>query len=313
MPLISICIPAYKRVELLRRLIESILIQSFKDFEVIITDDSPDDLVMQLCESYQQKIDLRYFRNPLPLGTPENWNEGIRKATGQWIKIMHGDDWFASAQSLQQFVDLIRPEVDFIFSASSIHQEHKMPIYFSIGRFEEKLLKKDVRHLFHKNFIGPPSVILHRNDKTVWYDRRMKWLVDVDFYMAYLQQHKYVFTRAPLINVGFNEGQVTNQVIHDRNIVIPETNLLLSKTGTEILKAIWNFDFAWRLMRNYRIRTMADLTELNTNNPSDQPNPVFLHIIQSQARIPNSLLKIGIFSKAFMFVSYIRFRSSKRK
>jgi glycosyltransferase involved in cell wall biosynthesis len=40
-PLISICIPAYKRTEFLQRLLDSIDIQTFKNFEVIVTDDSP--------------------------------------------------------------------------------------------------------------------------------------------------------------------------------------------------------------------------------------------------------------------------------
>jgi glycosyltransferase involved in cell wall biosynthesis len=44
-PLISICIPAYKRIEFLQRLFDSIAIQTYKGYEVIITDDSPDEVV----------------------------------------------------------------------------------------------------------------------------------------------------------------------------------------------------------------------------------------------------------------------------
>lgn len=314
MPLISICIPAYKRVDLLSRLIDSILEQSFRDYEVIVADDSPNEDVKHLCASYRHRLDIIYSHNSPSLGTPENWNAAIRLAKGEWIKIMHDDDWFASPGSLQQFVDLITPGIDFIFSASSIHQYHRAPIHFQISAFEEKLLARDPRHLFHKNFIGPPSVIMHRNDQSQWYDRRMKWLVDVDFYIRYLADHRYVFTRQPLINVGFNEAQVTNQVIHDKNIVIPETILLLSKTGTDMMKSIWNFDFAWRLMRNYTIRSESELGKPGkTALPADQA-ALFGHIIKSQSWLSTGVLKTGIFSKAFMFVSYIRyrfFRSSK--
>jgi len=45
---ISICIPAYKNVGFLERLLHSISIQSFADYEVVITDDSPDDSVKNL-------------------------------------------------------------------------------------------------------------------------------------------------------------------------------------------------------------------------------------------------------------------------
>ena len=44
-PLISICIPAYKRIDYLQKLLDSISIQTFKDYEVIVTDDSPDESV----------------------------------------------------------------------------------------------------------------------------------------------------------------------------------------------------------------------------------------------------------------------------
>ena len=47
-PFVSICIPAYKRISYLKRLLESIIIQTYKDYEVIITDDSDNDSVKDL-------------------------------------------------------------------------------------------------------------------------------------------------------------------------------------------------------------------------------------------------------------------------
>ena len=95
LPLISICIPAYKRIEFLQRLFNSIAIQTYKDYEVIITDDSPDESVSTFIKNYGAIDNVLYFRNLITLGTPENWNESIRKASGTWIKLMHDDDWFA--------------------------------------------------------------------------------------------------------------------------------------------------------------------------------------------------------------------------
>jgi len=103
-PLISICIPAYKRVAYLQRLLESIAAQTFSGFEIILTDDSPDDSVANLIKNYSS-LNIKYFKNEAALGTPANWNCGIAKASGEWIKLMHDDDWFASPHSLQQFAD----------------------------------------------------------------------------------------------------------------------------------------------------------------------------------------------------------------
>ena len=101
--LISICIPAYSRVAFLQRLLASIAVQTFKDFEVIITDDSPGSDVQEVCSRYADAFPLIYYKNEPALGTPENWNEGIRRASGKWIKLMHDDDWFATPGALQQF------------------------------------------------------------------------------------------------------------------------------------------------------------------------------------------------------------------
>ena len=118
-PFISICIPAYKRVQFLKRLLDSIQSQSFTNFEVVVTDDSPGDEVAEMCNQYLRKFSLAYYKNNSPLGTPENWNQAIRMAKGQWIKLMHDDDWFSSNESLHEYAKAIEQhqKVDFFFSA----------------------------------------------------------------------------------------------------------------------------------------------------------------------------------------------------
>src|SRR2546421_11807457 len=115
-PFISICIPAYKRPHYLQRLLDSIAIQSFKDYEVIISDDSGDDnSVRDLVQKYDSVFALSYHRNTPSLGTPANWNNAIEKANGAWIKLMHDDDWFSSPTSLEEFANATKSGVDFIW------------------------------------------------------------------------------------------------------------------------------------------------------------------------------------------------------
>ncbi|HTJ12601.1 MAG TPA: glycosyltransferase family A protein, partial [Dinghuibacter sp.] len=125
-PLISICIPAYRRVAYLERLLESLATQTFGNYEVVLTDDSPDGSVRSLVERFAGRIPLRYHKNPTQLGTPGNWNEGIRQARGPWIKVMHDDDWFTGSDALQQFGAAIEanPGTDFFFSAyQNVHED----------------------------------------------------------------------------------------------------------------------------------------------------------------------------------------------
>ncbi|HTQ29280.1 MAG TPA: glycosyltransferase, partial [Puia sp.] len=232
--LISICIPAYKRIDHLKRLLDSIRIQLFKNFEVIVTDDSPAGEVGVLCEQYKEHFPLIYHRNAHPLGTPENWNESIRRANGKWIKLMHDDDWFTAEDSLGVFADTAtaHPSASFIFSAYrnvSLETEKTEDIF--VDNFRLKMLCKNPASLVSRNVIGPPSVILHKNDRRALYDNKLKWLVDIDFYMRSLAGRKPVYIDRILVNVGTGEFQVTTDCFRLRPVEIPENFYLLNKTG----------------------------------------------------------------------------------
>src|SRR5689334_3362096 len=117
-PKISICIPAYQRVQFLKRLLNSIREQSFHDFEVIVTDDSPGNEVSELCNEFREAFPLIYHKNVTTQGTPDNWNQAISKGKGDWVKDMHDDDWYANDKSLEEFIRTIEanPDARFLFS-----------------------------------------------------------------------------------------------------------------------------------------------------------------------------------------------------
>jgi glycosyltransferase involved in cell wall biosynthesis len=94
MTLVSICISTYRQVEFLRQTLHSILAQDYSEYEIVVTDDSPDDCVETVVRSMDFGTRMRFFRNRTRLGAPENWNEAVRRASGEYIKIMHHDDHF---------------------------------------------------------------------------------------------------------------------------------------------------------------------------------------------------------------------------
>lgn len=312
-PFISICIPAYKRIDYLKVLLHSIAEQSFKDFEVVLTDDSGDDSVFKLQKQYISSFSISYKKNLKALGTPENWNEAIRLAKGEWIKIMHDDDWFASSNSLGQFVQLINqnPRADLLFSGSDFVRNNKVFGSMHITNWELRLLKKDPANLYFKNFIGPPSVVIHRNKKDIWYDANMKWLVDVDFYMRFLQKNKtFAFSAEPLIKVGYSADQVTEKVFYDKTVFVKENLMIMQKLPHNIIRKIWNYDYTWRMMRNYNIKAVEELQQLYSPAADNIPD-YHRAILRFQRFIPHSVLKIGIFSKILMTISFVITRLRK--
>lgn len=306
-PLISVCIPAYKQVDYLRRLLDSVSIQTFKGFEVVITDDSPDNSVELLLKEYKSIPNLTYYKNEQPLGTPENWNEAIRKASGSWIKLMHNDDWFATNDALQQFFNAVQqnPNTDFLYSAfQNIEADSGKKEVVKMSATDKAFLNSNPYHLLKKVYIGNPSCTLVRNGLDIFYDNRYKFIVDFEYYIRLIQQ-----TGAPfyidkiLVNVGFHDEQVTAYTKYNPEIQIPENITFLNEQKKDILKNLVVFDYYWRLMRNLKIDSEEKLMYYLGDT---KPKPSIISMVQFQKKIPASLLKIGIVSKFFMTVAYCK-------
>jgi len=301
-PLISVCIPAYKRIDYLQKLLHSISIQTFKDYEVIITDDSPDDSVEKFVKSFNEIQSVYYYRNEKVLGTPENWNESIRRAKGIWIKLMHDDDWFESENSLMEFYNFLRkkPECNFIFSAHhnvSGDQIVKTVYLKSIGRF---LLSQSPLNLFKKIYIGNPSCTLIKRDLNIFYDNRFKWVVDFEYFIRCLKTRGYGYINLPLINIGLNDEQVTKFSFRVPEIEIPENQLLIEKSGVGILRNINVYDYYWRYYRNLKVRSESDIKKYY----SEPLHPLLKQMINFQKKIALNILKVGVISKLLMTINY---------
>ena len=306
-PFISICIPAYKRAEYLRRLLESIVIQSYKDFEVIITDDSSDDSVSSLIQNYAGYFKIIYQKNSKPLGSPENWNESVRLASGKWIKIMHDDDWFTDANSIQCFAGatISNPGSSFIFSAfNEMNLDTKQKKSFAITAIQRKLLKSSPLNLFKKNYIGHPSTTLILKSKDLYFDKCLRWVVDFEFYIRYLSKSNNHFANIskPLINIGINEFQITKEAFRNPEIEISEAIYLYYKLPSNCIRNIFVYDYYWRLMRNLSIKSNSELEKY----ADSQPVPQFLKsIVKLQSKIPDEVIRKGLFSKIFMGTHYL--------
>jgi len=301
---ISICIPAYKRVNYLKRLIESIIIQDYTDFEVIISDDSDDNSVAELINDYSDKINIRYFKNESPLGTPGNWNFAISKAKGQWIKLMHDDDWFASTDSLAQFAERTKEGNQFIFSAytNCFDGTTRIKEVFLSTRVKNRIIKHP-ELLFAGNVIGPPSVTMLHRSIVEKYDEKLKWFVDLEFYIKVLVRLKsYSYINKPLINIGISESQVTRTCQNIPEIELPEGLLILKTNGISSLKQVILYDVWWRMMRNNKIRSEEDLSIYT--KLEEWPEAI-RKMVNQQSLVPSFLLTIGAFSKCFMLCSYL--------
>lgn len=303
-PLLSICIPAYNRVPFLQRVLDSIAAQQFTDFEVIITDDSTTDAVQQFINKQSYRFSLQYIRNQQQLGTPRNWMEGMKYASGTWIKIMHDDDWFASTDSLKIFTEHIDEKVDCIFSGYSIYNEqNKLLVDQTISTARFAVIQTHPYLLFAKNELGPPSVLLFRSSMNELYDPTFKWLVDIEAYIRMMLRYKAVYIPQSLITMSRNDTQVTNEVFRNAAVEIKEALMYYQKLGAATHAQLYTYDAWWRLLRNLSIRSKQELVSY----ADGVPVPEFLsQLLRFQQKIPLSLLKNGVVSKLLMSYSFLR-------
>jgi len=236
MPKVSICIPVYKDINGVRRLLNSILNQTFKDFEIIITDDSPDLAVNELIREFD--LNITYVHNDSPLGACGNWNKSIDLASGEYIKIVHQDDFFTDSDSLNKFVKMLddNPSADFAFSGSrqvtiNPNDPFNVSNYYDRAISDKNLanMTDDYRDLYNGDWVGAPSATIFKKCD-VRFDPMLTWIIDVDFYMSMLKNNSsFICTKEPLISIGVSDTQLTNRCKDDADLNLREYRHVFNK------------------------------------------------------------------------------------
>lgn len=304
-PAISICIPAYKNASYLQRLLDSVAQQSFRNFEVVLTDDSPDTSVESLVAAYADKFPLHYHRNTPALGSPANWNKAIALAKGSWIKIMHDDDWFTDANSLQLFADAAAvSRYDCIFSGfTEVELESGKQHPFVISKIDAWMLRRNPLYLFRTNYIGHPSTTLIRNKQQQWFDERVKWVVDFECYIRLLRQCGGFYSIAqPLIAIGVGAAQITKESFRNPAVEIPESLYLLERLGLSALRNVFVHDYFWRLLRNLGMDNGMSLQQYAPG--VIVPNHLLRMLRWQQLAGQGLMRRSGLYSKCWMLAHW---------
>ncbi len=91
MPKISVITPAYNRADMLKETIESVLAQTYEDFEYIIVDDGSTDATKELVTRYLDDSRVEYFYHE-NIGEPKTVNRGYSLSKGEYTIVVNSDD-----------------------------------------------------------------------------------------------------------------------------------------------------------------------------------------------------------------------------
>lgn len=169
MPTVSVIIPSYNHEKFIEECIQSVLNQSFQDFEIIITDDASTDLTIKVLEQFDDPR-IKLFRHLSNQGASVATNNCIAHASGKYIAMLSSDDaWHPEKLAIQVEYLEQNPEIGAVFGKAEWIDETGQPLthhtfphveIFEVsnrGRFEW------LRHFFYKgNCLCHPCSLIRR-------------------------------------------------------------------------------------------------------------------------------------------------------
>lgn len=190
------------------RCVESLWNQTFQDFEIVVTDNSEDDAILNICRFF--KTGITYYRNPIK-GMAANTNEAIRRSRGELIKILYMDDFLAHRNALKKIVNSF--EGDWLVTACTHIREG--------NSYTENIHYPAYSQDIHtgNNTIGSPSVLTIRNKDPILFDEKLGWLLDCDYYRRMYDKYgEPICLRDINVIIGIHDGQETNVLGEQRKL-----------------------------------------------------------------------------------------------
>jgi glycosyltransferase involved in cell wall biosynthesis len=156
-PTASFIVLCYKLAHLLPECVDSILSQTYTDFEVLIMDDCSPDRTAEVAKSFQDPR-VKHIRNDKNLGLLGNQNEGVRLSRCKYVWIISADDYLRRPYILQRYVDLMEkhPNVGYAFCPGIIVENgQETGVQGSYGK-RDRIVSG---HVFLKTLVGGSMVI----------------------------------------------------------------------------------------------------------------------------------------------------------
>lgn len=205
-PSVSICLVTYNRDKLLPLTIDSLLRQSYGDFELIISDDASTDGTERICRDYAKSDRrIRYIRNTRNLGMPGNLNSSLQAATGRYLANLHDGDTYREDLIARWKLALdSHPTAGFVFNAyKSIDKGGNHIIYRETYPALIPGWKLGIRLLSRWDSCVYGTVMTRREvyEKIGWFDPAFANFADVDMWLRIASEYDAAYVDETLIDL----------------------------------------------------------------------------------------------------------------
>jgi glycosyltransferase involved in cell wall biosynthesis len=218
-PKVSVCVDSFNYGRFLPEAIESVLEQTFRDFEIVIAEDCSTDNSLALAETYAAKDKrVRVQVAPTNRGMVKNRNACLALARGEFVKWLHADDYLCSREALEKMVSALEANgaVSLVACARQIVNEESQPIETWSCFHEKRPIAGTTvinRCLFEqRNLIGGPSAVMFRRALAKrGFDEDFFVMADMEMWFHLLEQGCFAFIPEPLCAFRIHGRQQTEK------------------------------------------------------------------------------------------------------
>lgn len=241
-PIVSIITPAYNAEKFIAETIQSVIHQTFPDWEMIIVVDGATDRTLSIAETFTSdpRIKVHYKKNS---GVADTRNHGIALSQGTYITFLDSDDcWFPN--NLQDKIEALKnhPEADWVFSQMELMDENAGFIALSEKGRSDNILNNIL--MWEGEVIPAPcsNILLHRKcfEMGLKFDASLSTAADQDFTIQLANQSKGIM----LDSVHLRYRVVSNSM--SRNIPLMERDHIAVYKKAAKLKLFKSFCFKKR-------------------------------------------------------------------
>lgn len=208
--MVSVIIPTYNRAGFLKRAVESVLYQTFKDYELIVVDDGSTDDTPRVIKTYGEQV--RLIRIPHS-GVSRARNEGIQQSQGEWIAFLDSDDYWLPPK-LQKQMDYLRDNPHY-----RVCHTDEMWIKNGLQINQGKKHRKYSGWFFYPSLelclISPSAVIMHRElfDEVGSFDENFLYVEDYELWLRVTCRFPVGFCDQKLVvKTGGHSDQLSKKI-----------------------------------------------------------------------------------------------------
>jgi len=219
-PTVSVIIPAYNAAPWIAETIDSVLNQTFQDFEIIVVDDGSTDGTTEIVKKYKSQVQYLYKKNG---GVGSARNAGIRAARGRYIACVDADDlWLPEKLEVQTQLLQKEPSLAWVYSDGLIFENNSNQNLHLFSQSASMISGDVLRPLLLQDFIPCPTPVVRRDifENVGFFeeDISLQSVADWDMWLRISAKYPVGFIDKPLVKYRRHSTSMTSTCIIEHSL-----------------------------------------------------------------------------------------------